>query len=78
MKHGDLIYNDQLKKNPRWKHNRKVGKTLCFGSIYTFRVYWQFQKTFEEVQNGSVQERVLACIARCEIELGLMPNHGKR
>ena len=35
-------------------------------------------KDFEEVQYGSVQEGVLACIARCAIEHGSMPDHGRR
>ena len=25
-------------------------------------------KVFEEVQNGSIKERVLACVTRCEVE----------
>ena len=34
------------------------------------------QSTYlDKVQNGSVKERVLACIARCEIELGSKPDH---
>ena len=38
----------------------------------------RFNSIRGSVQNGSVQERVLACTARCEIELGSMPDHGKR
>ena len=38
----------------------------------------RFNSIHENVQNGKVKERVLACIARCEIELGSMPDHGIR
>ena len=35
-------------------------------------------KVFEEVQNGSSKERVLACVTRCEVESDSMPDHCKR
>jgi hypothetical protein len=36
-------------------------------------------KVFEEVQNGSVKERVLACVTRCdEVESDSMPDHCRR
>ena len=35
-------------------------------------------KNFEEVQNGSAKERVLACVTRCEIESDSMPDHNRR
>ena len=35
-------------------------------------------KSFEEVQNGSVKERVLACVTRCEVESDSMPDHCRR
>ena len=37
-----------------------------------------FNSIHESVQNGSVKEGVLACIARYEIEHGSMPDHGRR
>ena len=33
---------------------------------------------FEEVQNGSGKERVLARATRCEVESNSMPDHGRR
>ena len=35
-------------------------------------------KVFEEVQNGTVKERVLACVTRCEVESDSMPDHCRR
>ena len=37
-------------------------RLICFFNEY---IPWQ---DFEVVQNGAVKERVLACVARCEIE----------
>ena len=33
---------------------------------------------FEVVENGTVKERVLACVTRCEVESDSMPDHCRR
>src|SRR5215216_5302562 len=35
-------------------------------------------KVLKEIQNGSVKERVLACVTRCEVESDSMPDHCRR
>ena len=36
--------------------------------LISFSMSTYLDKFFEEVQNGTVKERVLACVTRCEIE----------
>ena len=35
-------------------------------------------KVLNKVKNGSIKERVLACITRCEVDSDSMPDHCKR
>ena len=40
-------------------------RSRCFISFFNEYIPWQ---DFEVVQNGTVKEGVLACVARCEVE----------
>ena len=45
----------------------------------TRRLIGLSQSTYlEEVQNGSVKERVLACVTMCEVESDSIPDHYRR
>ena len=43
-------------------------KTAFLNGFIKEELYMMQPEIFEVVQNGTVKERVLACVARCEVE----------